>query len=349
MELRIREVLEEKLAKILEEFGVDKLSDVLDGDEADLGFDTLYVQGVLDPADAAARAEAFATALQERAEAVRSGTRLLGPTARPDPQLARQLEEHQLPFWTEQMVTAWLRAEATGSAERRGDSWELRWPGAAESELATFARQVAERAGTPLLSVEEPRVRAILSRLPRFAPGQPIPALVLEGISDKVTGIWSLWRVSLQAEGGRQQRMLPVFIAEDGRALGPTARAVWDRLLGAAADSLRELPTLAGEPARAAFSAARATAESMGQAVFGGLRSAHQTALERDRKKGEYAFASRRRAIQKLGLANVRLHRTAQLDKEEATWRRVLDDRARTVPELVCLAMVRVGSAGDTP
>ena len=39
VELRVREVLEEKLARILEEFGVDKLSDVLDSDAADVDFD----------------------------------------------------------------------------------------------------------------------------------------------------------------------------------------------------------------------------------------------------------------------------------------------------------------------
>jgi hypothetical protein len=341
-------VLEEKLARILEEFGVDKLSDVLDGEDADFDFDTLYVHGVLDPADATARAEAFAAALQERAEAVRAGARVLGAPARPDPQLARQLEEHQLPFWTEQLVTAWLRSEPGGAAERRGEGWALRWPGGEVDEAAAFSRPVSERTGLPLASVEDPTVRRLLSKLPRFAPGQPIPGVVLDGISDKVTGVWSLWRVSLEAEGGRQQRMLPVFVAEDGRVLGPTARAVWDRLVASSADSLPGLLPVNGEAARAAFAAARATAELAGSTIFGALRSAHQVALERDRKKGEYAFASRRRAVQKLGLPNVRSHRTAQLDREEAAWRALLDDRARTVPDLVCLAMVRVGAKRES-
>ena len=41
VELRVREVLEEKLARILEEFGVDKLADVLDSEEGEVDFDAI--------------------------------------------------------------------------------------------------------------------------------------------------------------------------------------------------------------------------------------------------------------------------------------------------------------------
>ena len=43
VEHRVREVLEEKLAIILEEFGVDKTADILDSAEAGKMFDALYV------------------------------------------------------------------------------------------------------------------------------------------------------------------------------------------------------------------------------------------------------------------------------------------------------------------
>src|SRR5271165_4022075 len=49
VEFRVREVLEQKLAVILEEFGVDKTSDVLDSVEAAQIFDNLYVEALLHP------------------------------------------------------------------------------------------------------------------------------------------------------------------------------------------------------------------------------------------------------------------------------------------------------------
>jgi hypothetical protein len=51
VELRIQEVLEEKLAIILHEFGVDKTQDVLDSAESNALFEKLYAQAILNPDD----------------------------------------------------------------------------------------------------------------------------------------------------------------------------------------------------------------------------------------------------------------------------------------------------------
>ena len=55
VELRVQEVLETKLQTILEEFGVDKASDVLDSAEAGAGFERLYAGAILDPTTSARR------------------------------------------------------------------------------------------------------------------------------------------------------------------------------------------------------------------------------------------------------------------------------------------------------
>ena len=49
VEHRVRQVLEEKLAVIAEEFGVDKASDVMDSVEAEPIFDELFVHGLAGP------------------------------------------------------------------------------------------------------------------------------------------------------------------------------------------------------------------------------------------------------------------------------------------------------------
>ncbi len=51
VELRVQEVLEEKLATILDEFGVDKTQDVLDSAESGAIFEKLYAQAILNPGD----------------------------------------------------------------------------------------------------------------------------------------------------------------------------------------------------------------------------------------------------------------------------------------------------------
>ena len=67
---RVREVIEEKLARILEEFGVDKLADVLDSEEGEVDFETLYASAMLRPEELEARVEKLAEDLGERLDAV---------------------------------------------------------------------------------------------------------------------------------------------------------------------------------------------------------------------------------------------------------------------------------------
>ncbi|GLW60408.1 hypothetical protein Hthe01_07570 [Hydrogenophilus thermoluteolus] len=69
---------------------------------------------------------------------------------------------------------------------------------------------------------------------------------------------------------------------------------------------------------------------------------AHRERLAREREKGEYAFAARRRAIDRIGLAQVRNHRLSLLEQEEARFREQLERRAQILPEMAPLLLVRV-------
>ena len=106
--------------------------------------------------------------------------------------------------------------------------------------------------------MEDERVRGLTNSLPVFAPGQPIPSVVIPDVSDKTTGVWSLWRISLHTAGGREQRFLALFVSDDGRVFGPTARTIWDRLIDLPAGLSQATDDLSGEFASRAYEASRA-------------------------------------------------------------------------------------------
>jgi len=349
VELRVREVLEEKLERILEEFGVDKLADVLDSEEGDVDFDNLYVGAVLTPGDAEQRAAALAEEIRRRAQAARDGAKVLAATERLDPAAAQKIAAHQIPFWAERMTVAFLRTkrEAGAEAERDDVGYRLRWPDGTEVSKAVFARHEAEDPGTTHLSLEDPRVRSLTGSLPHFAPGQPLTAVEVPGVSDKVSGTWSLWRVALQASEGREQRMVPLFVSDAGRLLGPTARVVWDRLIEMDSDVVVVPASVTGDAATAAYDDARRAAEEHGMAVFRELVDDHRDRLRRERRKTVHAFAARRRAIERIGLPQVRSHRLAQLEQEERQWKTEMDAKENTLPELSAVVLVRVAAAGE--
>lgn len=349
VELRVREVLEEKLQRILEEFGVDKLADVLDSEEGDVDFDNLYVGAVLTPGEAEKRAAALAEQIRRRAQAARDGAKVLASTDQLDPSAAQKIAAHQIPFWVERMTVSFLegKSELGAAVDRADHGYRLKWPDGTVVERAVFSRQDAEIPGTTHLSLEYPRIRSLTSSIGQFAPGQPISAIEVPGVSDKVSGLWSLWRIAIRTQDGQEQRMLPLFVGDDGRTLGPTARVLWDRMIEMD-DGVKVAPGhLTGSAASDAFAAARAAAEANGRSVFQELVDRHRDRLLRERKKSVQAFAARRRAIERIGLPQVRDHRLGLLEQEEREWKVEMDAKENAIPELSAVLLVRVVTTGE--
>jgi superfamily II DNA or RNA helicase len=348
VELRVREVLEEKLARILEEFGVDKLADVLDSEDGGVPFEALFAQAMIAPEDAEQRAAGVADEIRRCAEEARAGSRLFSATGRLDPSAAQKIANHQMPYWTERMTLSYLCSQESAGASVKAAviGHDLRWPNGETCLAAVFSREDADRPGATLISLEDEKVRGLTNSLPVFAPGQPIPTIQVPDVSDKTSGFWSLWRISLHTSGGREQRFLALFLAEDGRVFGPTARTIWERLIDLPKGLSQAGEEISGSAAMDAFDASRKAAEAQGAAVFEELAAAHKKGILRERKKSTHAFSSRRRAVERLGLPQVRAHRLRILEDEELAWSGELATREAALPDLAAVLMARVAPMG---
>ena len=141
--------------------------------------------------------------------------------------------------------------------------------------------------------------------------------------------------------------MLPLFVGDDGRTLGPTARVLWDRLIEMD-DGVKVAPGhVEGAAATEAFDVARCAAEKNGKTVFQELVARHRERLLRERKKSVQAFAARRRAIERIGLPQVRNHRLGLLEQEERQWKTEMEAKEGAIPELSAVLLVRIVAAGD--
>ena len=343
VELRVRAVLEEKLALILEEFGSDKVSDVLDSEMADVDFEETYARALLAPDAVDALVEDLTSKIRQQFADARSATRLFTETT-VDRGLAEKVATSQLPKWVERMTTAFLQSQQHrgGHAQEIDGGWHLRWPDGSRNDAVVFRGSIRSDA-VDTITLEEPRVRGILDELGPWAEGRPAKAILIPGASDKVAGVWSLWRVTLQHGDGSDQQFVPVFLEDDGRSLQPTARLVWDRLIEreftfAPKDAL----TFEGD----VVNASRKVAEERGADVITGMVDGHLAKVARDRRAGERAFAARRRAIERLGLPQVRQKRLADLELELERWGTRLREEERTVPSLDLILMVRVDRDG---
>ena len=339
VEHRVREVLEEKLAIIFEEFGIDKTGDVLDSAQAGQIFDGLYVEAILNPDDVDTSVDKVITRLQEQARDTQASSSVLGATEDLEPSEAQRLMAHPLPHWVERMTVSYLKAHG-GKAERKRRTWHLTWPDGEELTGIVFSGKEADQTPTARhLTLEDPRIRGLAMRLPRFAPGQPISIVTIPGISDEITGLWSLWRIGIATMDWNRHRIMPLFVGDGGKIFTPTARHLWDQLLSATPNVQGHLDM---DESREAFDRLAEIAEEHGKFIYDELVQEHRSRLTREKEKGEYAFAARRKIIERVGLPQVRDHRLALLQQEELAWRDELERKARVYPEMVPLLVIRV-------
>ena len=361
VEHRVREVLEQKLAVIFEELGIDKTSDVLDSAQAGHMFDEMYVEAILNPERVESAVENMATRLQEEASAARTAVSVLGATEDLEPDEAQRWLTHPLPHWVERMTVSYLKTHG-GQAEKRGQSWNLTWPdGETYGNVVFTGKEAGRFPAARHLTLEDPKVRRLVMQLPRFAAGQPIPVVSVPGLSREVQGFWSLWQISVvsyESQGvnrwdesvtmafgpeARRRRIMPLFLADNGRVYLPTARHVWDESLAASPHIRSVLPPTVSQ---AAFAKLQSAAEEQGKGIYEALLHEHMSCVAREREKADDIFAARRKAIERIGLPQVRNHRLNLLAREEQSFREQLDGKSQAYPDLLPLLVIRV-EGGD--
>ncbi len=339
VEHRVREVLEQKLAVIFEEFGIDKTGDVLDSAQAGRMFDDMYVEAILNSEKVEDSVQNVVARLQEQAREARTTASVLGATEDLEPGEAQRLLTHPLPHWVERMTVSYLKAQG-GQAERGSQSWNLTWPDGEIYENVVFTAKEAERLPAARhLTLEESKVRGLAMRLPRFAPGQPVPVVSIPGVAREVQGVWSLWRIAIATMEWNRHRIMPLFLADNSMVYMPTARHVWDQLLAA---SIQVRSDLDAEISRSTFAKLQNAAEEHGKFIYETLAQEHLGRVASEREKADYAFSARRKIIERIGLPQVRNYRLGLLAREERSFQEQLDEKAHAYPEIASLIVIRV-------
>ena len=339
VELRVHEVLEEKLQTIYAEFGVDKTGDVLDSAESGAAFEKVYAEAIVNPDRIEQNVEQLMKDVRERAESEREGKSLYDDP-RLDASLAAKYVNHPIPYWIERMTTAYLRAEG-GRVEKKLFAYDLEWPDGERMENVSFIGRDARDRGLNHVSLENPKLRALVERLPRTVPGELVARIGLPGLTAQIQGYWSLWQVAVRSSGRPVVRVLPLFSHDDGRTLLPTAHSIWEKLLQ---DGTRveDRGLVDGRASSEALGRLRRDAERHGESLFLSLNTKHRERINSEREKGRYAFHVRRQALYRIGLPEVRQHRIKRLEEEERTWAANLRQQEQVFPDLQPIVVLRV-------
>lgn len=353
VEFRVREVLEQKLSVIFDEFGIDKTGDVLDSAQAGELFEDVFASAILNPDGIETSVDHTVARLRDEIQQVREASAIYGISEEPDVQAAERLRSHPLPHWVERMTVGYLNSHG-GAASRKRSWWDLNWPDGQEHRKAVFNAREADRlTDATLLNLENSRVRGLALNLPQIAAGQPLPCVSVSGLPASIYGLWGLFEIRLQAGMHQKTQLLripmvrrgyvSVFLSEEGKLFLPTARHIWDALQTAEA---QVQATLGQDESIIAHERLQEAAEQAGQELFDALQQAHLASVAREEERGIVSFASRRKAIERVGLPEVRQFRLSRCDADESEWRHELQSARQIVPEIRPLLMLRIIKGG---
>lgn len=353
VEFRVREVLEQKLSVIFDEFGIDKTGDVLDSAQAGELFEDVFASAILNPDGIETSVDHTVARIRDEIQQVRESSAIYGISEEPDVQTAERLRSHPLPHWVERMTVGYLNSHG-GAASRKRSWWDLNWPDGQEHRKAVFSAREADRlTDATLLNLENSRVRGLALNLPQVAAGQPLPCVTVSGLPASISGLWGLFEIRLQAGMHQKTQLLripmvrrgyvSVFLSEEGKLFLPTARHIWDALQTAEAEVQA---TLGQDESITAHERLQIAAEQAGQELFDALQQAHLAAVAREEERGIVSFASRRKAIERVGLPEVRQFRFSRCDADESEWRHELQSARQIVPEIRPLLMLRIIKGG---
>jgi len=349
VEFRVREVLEQKLSVIFDEFGIDKTGDVLDSAQAGELFEDVFASAILNPDGIETSVDHTVARIRDEIQQVRESSAIYGISEEPDVQTAERLRSHPLPHWVERMTVGYLNSHG-GAASRKRSWWDLNWPDGQEHRKAVFSAREADRlTDATLLNLENSRVRGLALNLPQVAAGQPLPCVTVSGLPASISGLWGLFEIRLQAGMHQKTQLLripmvrrgyvSVFVSEEGKLFLPTARHIWDALQTAEAEVQA---TLGQDDSITAHERLQIAAEQAGQELFDALQQAHLASVAREEERGVVSFASRRKAIERVGLPEVRQFRLSRCDADESEWRHELQSAKQIMPEMRPLLMLRI-------
>ncbi|MDQ9851729.1 helicase-related protein [Acinetobacter baumannii] len=351
VEHRVREVLEEKLNIILEEFGVDKTSDVLDSAQAGQLFEELYTNAIQNP-DIIDQEIAKALAeLREQAKTSQNSKLLFSDDMPIGLEQADQIKHHPLPFWIERMVLSYLESQDGASAQQISQySWQLNWPDGEQWSDGVFQLDRDLNHEMTFVSLDQPKIQDLVMNIPGWIPSQLIPTVNIPTIPDTVNGVWSLWKISLdsQVTNHQQEVYLPIYTDQNTKSYPATAKRIWDALLSNQITLSENLAANFQSNEQTGLDNARLFHKQQqqamvdGTALFNSLKVRYHQKLAYEKEKAEYAFLARRRVIDRIGLPEVRNHRLQILDQELKQWQTTFKERQSIMPDLKAVLLLRV-------
>lgn len=306
VENRVRDVLEEKLDVVLKELGVDKYSDVLDGEAAGINFTEAFMSSLRNPKKIDLNIRPIEEDLKK--------------------QVQNTMKFHEL-INEEKDLASLLGAESAFDFE---------------NALRLMVAYYENSMENPYLPIEHFSINdaIIVDHLKRELQ-QDIESFVLNvSIRDfpNEQGYFMLWELSISADT-QGQKVIPIFVNSDFILRPMAGMKIWDALL----NTDKVITVSHGDKVDfETWMTLKSASEEFAYDSFLALKSGIEERNEETFRKSLYALDLRIEAAQHVGIENIRIHKLKQLERERAEIQKKYEDGKRICPDfrLVLLAQM---------
>lgn len=337
VDLRVYEVIEEKLNNILEQLGIDKTSDVLDSTIDMKKVNKLHLQSLLDPERFEFAGERWLHDIKSKLRQYKSTEGILPQVAESEIEYkkAAEVKHSPLPFWLETLVQQYIMVHHGTLTKNLLGYADTKVQG--ESRKITFDAEVSlGNPGVEHITLQHDWIRKLINDLGEFDLSNSIP-VIKSSTGEETPGYWSLWQISARNNLESKIQYQCYFLADNGKQYSAYAHDIWNRLINGSGKFSIDGSQEINEP--------ELFQKEMNQSLFLSFQNLEADVMIRINTKKEnrlnsYTFQKSR--IERIGIENIRQAKLQRLEKEHKAWMKEFESGSKIIPGIKQLLMIRI-------
>ena len=337
VDLRVYEVIEEKLNNIIEQLGIDKTSDVLDSAIDMKKINKLYLQSLLDPSKFEFAGDKWLHEIKLKLKDFQSTEGIIPQVKEEDIEFkkAAEIKHSPLPKWLENLITQYTFINDGSIKKDAFGVFNVKLQN--QSKHITFDAEIAiNNPGIENITLQNDWIKKILNELIEFNLSNGIP--VVKTINGNETpGIWSVWEISAQNYFDKKATYQAFFLADNGKLYSAYANDIWNRLIS----ETKEFSFIESQY--------KIHEETYMDCLKNVLLSSYQNLdaevsekmmTKKENKIKSFDFQKSR--IEKIGIENIRISKLKKLEEEHAIWLNEFKRNKKTLPGIKHLISIRI-------
>ncbi len=336
VDLRVYEVIEEKLNNILDQLGIDKSSDVLDSTMDIKKINQLYLQSLLDPSKFEFAGDKWLHEIKSKLRDFQSTEGVL-PQVKEDAisvTKAAEIKHSPLPQWLEELIIEYTKIHK-GSFKRNLLHFidvkvkDIHKKITFDSEIA-LANPVIEH-----ITLQHDWIKTLLNDISSVDANE-IP--VFESAENQETpGYWSLWEITAKNQFEKKVQYHCFFVADNDKHYAAYANDIWNRLISSEQSKLFNYKKTM--PSHSDF---ESTLNEELYIVFQNLEADVYEKMKFKKENKINSFEFQKSRINKIGIENIKQSKLLKLEKEHKNWLKEFETNRKIIPGTKQLLTIRI-------